>query len=120
VINNDLIIVFIYYIILKEKNMTLNFQNKIVFPAPESSYTSETAFGQVIYIPRNYIQTKTKSSTNTTQKDGVASKVGQTEHFKQPNIQPFASSNNHKANDMDMNEMQREISEDELKANGSF
>lgn len=33
--------------------MTLNFQNKIVFPAPEHSYTPETAFGQVIYIPRN-------------------------------------------------------------------
>jgi len=25
--------------------MTLNFQNKIVFPAPESSYTTETAYG---------------------------------------------------------------------------
>ncbi len=35
--------------------MTLNFQNKIVFPAPESSYTSETAYGQVIYIPRNIL-----------------------------------------------------------------
>ncbi len=33
--------------------MTLNFQNKIVFPAPEHSYTPETAYGQVIYIPRN-------------------------------------------------------------------
>ena len=33
--------------------MTLNFQNRIVFPAPEHSYTPETAFGQVIYIPRN-------------------------------------------------------------------
>ena len=33
--------------------MTLNFQNKIVFPAPACSYTSETAYGQVLYIPRN-------------------------------------------------------------------
>ncbi len=33
--------------------MTLNFQNRIVFPAPEHSYTPETAFGQVIYIPRD-------------------------------------------------------------------
>lgn len=35
--------------------MTLNFQNKIVFPAPESSYTTETAYGQVIYFPRNLL-----------------------------------------------------------------
>jgi len=33
--------------------MTLNFQNKIIFPAPENSYTTETAYGQVIYIPRD-------------------------------------------------------------------
>ena len=33
--------------------MTLNFQNKIVFPAPETSYTTQSAFGQVVYIPRN-------------------------------------------------------------------
>lgn len=33
--------------------MTLNFQNKIVFPAPETSYTTQTAMGQVLYIPRN-------------------------------------------------------------------
>ena len=33
--------------------MTLNFQNKIVFPAPETSYTTQSAFGQVIYLPRN-------------------------------------------------------------------
>jgi len=32
--------------------MTLNFQNKIVFPAPESSYSTQSSFGQVIYIPR--------------------------------------------------------------------
>lgn len=36
--------------------MTLNFQNKIVFPAPESSYTTETAYGQVIYLPRSILQ----------------------------------------------------------------
>ena len=33
--------------------MTLNFQNKIIFPAPENSYTTETAYGQVIYLPRD-------------------------------------------------------------------
>ena len=33
--------------------MSLNFQNKIVFPAPETSYTTQTAMGQVLYIPRN-------------------------------------------------------------------
>ena len=36
--------------------MTLNFQNKIVFPAPETSYTTQSAFGQVIYIPRNIMK----------------------------------------------------------------
>ena len=40
--------------------MTLNFQNKIVFPAPESSYTTETAYGQVIYIPRNLLSATEK------------------------------------------------------------
>lgn len=33
--------------------MTLNFQNRIVFPAPDTSYTTQSAHGQVIYIPRN-------------------------------------------------------------------
>ena len=36
--------------------MTLNFQNKIIFPAPENSYTTETAYGQVIYIPRDMMK----------------------------------------------------------------
>ena len=36
--------------------MTLNFQNKIVFPAPETSYTTQSAFGQVIYLPRNIMK----------------------------------------------------------------
>lgn len=36
--------------------MSLNFQNKIVFPAPENSYTSETAYGQVIYVPRDIMK----------------------------------------------------------------
>ena len=35
--------------------MTLNFQNRIVFPAPETSYTSDSALGQVIYIPRDIL-----------------------------------------------------------------
>ncbi len=42
--------------------MTLNFQNKIVFPAPASSYTSETAYGQVIYIPRNILSNHKKGN----------------------------------------------------------
>ena len=33
--------------------MSLNFQNRIVFPAPETSYTTESAYQQVIYVPRN-------------------------------------------------------------------
>ena len=36
--------------------MTLNFQNRIVFPAPESSYTTQSAFGQVIYLPRDIMK----------------------------------------------------------------
>ena len=36
--------------------MTLNFQNRIVFPAPETSYTTQSAFGQVIYLPRNIMK----------------------------------------------------------------
>ena len=33
--------------------MTLSFQNKLIFPAPENSYTIETSINQVIYIPRD-------------------------------------------------------------------
>ena len=36
--------------------MINNFQNKMLFPAPEHSYTTQTAFGQVIYIPRDIMQ----------------------------------------------------------------
>ena len=36
--------------------MSLNFQNKIIFPAPENSYTTETAYGQVIYVPRDIMK----------------------------------------------------------------
>jgi len=32
--------------------MTLNFQSKIVFPAPECSYGIHSAFKQVVYLPR--------------------------------------------------------------------
>lgn len=41
---------------IRSKKMTLNFQNKIVFPAPETSYTTQSAFGQVIYLPRNIMK----------------------------------------------------------------
>lgn len=33
--------------------MTLNFQNKLVFPAPETSYNTTSAYQQVVYMPRN-------------------------------------------------------------------
>jgi len=36
--------------------MSLHFQNKIVFPAPTTSYTTESAYGQVLYIPRNIMR----------------------------------------------------------------
>ena len=36
--------------------MSLSFQNKIVFPAPENSYSSESAYSQVIYIPRDIMK----------------------------------------------------------------
>ena len=35
--------------------MTLNFQNKIVFPAPNTSYTTESSYGQVFYLPRDIL-----------------------------------------------------------------
>ena len=47
--------------------MTLNFQNRIVFPAPEASYTTQSAFGQVIYLPRN-IMTKVDKHFSTKMK----------------------------------------------------
>lgn len=58
--------------------MTLNFQNKIVFPAPEHSYTPETAYGQVIYIPRNIKQRRLNMEHELKQKlDGSsASTIG--------------------------------------------
>ena len=33
----------------------MSFQNKLIFPAPENSYTSESSMHQVIYIPRNIL-----------------------------------------------------------------
>ena len=53
-----MILINYYYNIIKK--MTLNFQNKIVFPAPEHSYTPETAYGQVIYIPRDMAERRMK------------------------------------------------------------
>ena len=40
----------------EKSKMTLNFQNRIVFPAPETSYTTQSAFGQVVYLPRNIMK----------------------------------------------------------------
>ena len=33
--------------------MSLSFQNKLIFPAPENSYTVETSQNQVVYFPRD-------------------------------------------------------------------
>ena len=67
-------------------NMTLNFQNRIVFPAPETSYTTQSAFGQVIYVPRNIMKrvenkfnqsaTGAKLSTNNGDGKNVQAKDG--------------------------------------------
>lgn len=36
--------------------------NKLVFPAPQSSYTSETLYGKLIYIPRNALKSDEENS----------------------------------------------------------
>lgn len=36
--------------------MSLSFQNKLIFPAPENSYTVETSQNQVIYVPRDIMK----------------------------------------------------------------
>lgn len=36
--------------------MSLSFQTKIVFPAPATSYTTESASKQVLYLPRNILK----------------------------------------------------------------
>jgi hypothetical protein len=33
--------------------MSLSFQNKLIFPAPENSYTVDTSTNQVVYFPRD-------------------------------------------------------------------
>lgn len=33
--------------------MTLNFQNKFIFPAPETSYSAADKMHEIIYVPRN-------------------------------------------------------------------
>jgi hypothetical protein len=33
-----------------------SYQDKLIFPAPEISYTSETSQGQVFYLPRDILQ----------------------------------------------------------------
>ena len=51
--------------------MTLSFQNKIVFPAPDASYTTQSAFGQVVYLPRNIMkQVETKLNQQRRKKAG--------------------------------------------------
>jgi hypothetical protein len=57
--------------------MTLNFQNKIVFPAPECSYSIHSAFKQVIYLPRNIMQ-KTRDKKAHEQRTGQSQQSGQT------------------------------------------
>ena len=36
--------------------MSLGFQNKLIFPAPENSYTVDTSQHQVLYIPRDVLK----------------------------------------------------------------
>ena len=33
-----------------------SYQDKLIFPAPEISYTVETSQGQVLYLPRDILQ----------------------------------------------------------------
>jgi len=33
-----------------------SYQDKLIFPAPEISYTVETSQGQVLYLPRDVMQ----------------------------------------------------------------
>ena len=33
-----------------------SYQDKLIFPAPEISYTVETSQGQVLYLPRDVLQ----------------------------------------------------------------
>ena len=71
--------------------MTLNFQNRIVFPAPETSYTTQSAFGQVVYLPRNIMkrvehkfnQSATAAKQNANSGDGksVQAKDGSQDSF---------------------------------------
>lgn len=65
--------------------MTLNFQNKIVFPAPDPSYTTETAFGQVIYVPRNIL---TKKPGDKSKENSDANKKREQANNYQPRIDP--------------------------------
>jgi hypothetical protein len=37
-------------------NMTRKLQDKVLFPAPEGSYSSESAYQSVIYVPRNVMK----------------------------------------------------------------
>ena len=36
-----------------------------MFPAPETSYTTQSAFGQVIYLPRNLMQQVNENLSRT-------------------------------------------------------
>jgi hypothetical protein len=40
--------------------MSLSFQNKLIFPAPENSYTVFTSQNQVIYLPKDIMKRATK------------------------------------------------------------
>ena len=63
--------------------MTLNFQNRIVFPAPVSSYTTQSAFGQVIYVPRNIMQQVDKKLNQTRRVLSPSAKKTQSEKIEQ-------------------------------------
>ena len=44
--------------------MSKNLQNKVLFPAPSTSYTCDSAQDQVIYLPRNLMHQVNSSTQN--------------------------------------------------------
>ena len=69
--------------------MSLNFQNKIVFPAPEPSYTTLSSAGQVIYLPRK-IMTQVETFFNTSiKKDSSVADSEETKRNRDENVEAY-------------------------------
>lgn len=65
--------------------MLVNFQNKLIFPAPENSYSVATSTHQVLYVPRDIMKRAERRSkldypSNKTLMDMV--KQQQSEEYK--------------------------------------